>query len=69
MTIDDVFKLAAGGCQVIGCDCKTGDIVLSPKCHPKSPVHVMVDASKGTMKINCSICDTEVLAIKHTMAN
>lgn len=68
MTIDEMFREAANGCQVPGCGCK-GEIVLSPRCHPGSPTVVSVDASKGVMKIACSVCDTSVVTINHTMSN
>lgn len=69
MTLDQVFKSAAEGCQVPGCDCKTGEMVLASRCHPDAGSKVVVDVSKGTMRISCSVCDQTVMVINHTMSN
>lgn len=69
MTIDEVFREASKGCRAPGCHCKTGEIILSPVCHPGAGTFVGVDAAKGTMRISCAACDKTVLTINHTMAN
>lgn len=69
MTIDEVFKEASGGCQAPGCNCKKGEIVLSPACHPGSGTFVGVDAARGVMRVSCAICNKTVLTINHTMSN
>jgi len=69
MTIDDLFKSAAGGCQAPGCTHKHGAVVLHSGCHPGSPTWVSVDASKGTLQVACSVCNLPIITIKHTMSN
>lgn len=68
MTIDEIFKEAAGGCQTPGCDCK-GEVVLTSGCHPGHGMKVGVDASRGVMKISCAVCDKAVIVINHKMTN
>lgn len=69
MTIDEVFRSASGGCSAPGCNCKTGEIVLSPACHPGAGTFVGVDVGRGTMRVSCAICSQTVLTINHTMSN
>lgn len=69
MTIDELFQEAAHGCQNPECHVKHGPIVMSPRCHPGKPVTLSVDASRGIMEANCSVCDKSVMVINHTMSN
>ena len=70
MTIDQVFReVATKGCQMPGCNCKTGPIVLTAVCHPQANMRVEVEAAKGTLTVRCAVCESPVLVINHTMSN
>lgn len=70
MTLDQVFReVATKGCMAPGCDCKSGPIVLTARCHPHANMRVEVNASKGTFTVYCAVCSTPVLTVTHTMSN
>jgi hypothetical protein len=66
MTREDLDKAAVRGCENPHCkhDHHRGEpIVLYPRCHVQSSVHVEYTAGSGVLRVLCATCGEPIVGI------
>lgn len=64
MTLDEAFRLAAGGCQTLGCDHRhSGPMFVHARCHVRAKLEVSVDPVTRVILVQCGECKRSVMEI------
>lgn len=64
MTLDEAFRLAAGGCQEPDCDHRhSGPLFLHARCHMRARLDVSLDPVTRTLLVQCGECRKTVVEI------
>jgi hypothetical protein len=64
MTIEELFRSAAGGCQTAGCTHDHSEpLYLHSRCHRKRGTFVAIDPVQKTLRVECAECKKEIVTV------
>lgn len=65
MTLDEAFRLAAGGCQDADCDHRHtgGPMFVHARCHMRARLDVSIDPVTRTILVQCGECKRPAVEI------
>jgi hypothetical protein len=65
LSIEELLKSAAGGCQAVGCDHKHhGAMYMRARCHPAHGTFTSVDPRTKILRVECAVCKMPVVEVR-----